>query len=76
VATVALAWILSKPFVTSIIIGAKREDQLEQNLAATELELTADEISELDQVSTLPPEYPGWMIPFQNINRLADVPRM
>jgi aryl-alcohol dehydrogenase-like predicted oxidoreductase len=76
VASVALAWILSKPFVTSIIIGAKREDQLQQNLAATELRLTADEIRQLDEVSTLPPEYPGWMIPFQNINRLADVPRI
>ena len=76
VATVALAWILSKPFVTSIIIGAKREDQLQQNLAATELQLTRDEIQQLDEVSTLPPEYPGWMIPFQNINRLADVPRI
>jgi aryl-alcohol dehydrogenase-like predicted oxidoreductase len=76
VAAVALAWILSKPFVTSIIIGAKREDQLQQNLAATELQLTADEIRQLDDVSTLPPEYPGWMIPFQNINRLADVPRI
>src|ERR1700678_3851869 len=76
VATVALAWILSKPFVTSIIIGAKREDQLQQNLAATELRLTPDEIRQLDEVSTLPAEYPGWMIPFQNMNRLADVPRI
>ena len=76
VAGVALAWILAKPFVTSVIIGAKRVDQLEQNLAATELKLTADEIKQLDEVSVLPPEYPGWMVPFQNINRLADVPRI
>jgi aryl-alcohol dehydrogenase-like predicted oxidoreductase len=76
VAGVALAWILSKPFVTSVIIGAKRVDQLEQNLAATEVKLTADEIKQLDEVSVLPPEYPGWMVPFQNINRLADVPRI
>ena len=76
VATVSLAWVLAKPFVTSVIIGAKRPDQLGQNLAAADLELTPDEIKQLDEVSALPPEYPGWMIPFQNSNRLADVPRV
>jgi aryl-alcohol dehydrogenase-like predicted oxidoreductase len=75
VATVALAWILAKPFVTSVIIGAKRVDQLQQNLAAVSLQLTEDDMVKLDEVSALPPEYPGWMIPFQNLNRLADVPR-
>ncbi len=75
VATVVLAWTLAKPFVTSVIIGAKRVDQLEQNLAACDVQLTEDEIKSLDDVSALPPEYPGWMLPFQNINRLADVPR-
>jgi aryl-alcohol dehydrogenase-like predicted oxidoreductase len=75
IATVALAWLLAKPVVTSVIIGAKRVDQLEQNLAAVELKLTAEDIKQLDEVSVLPPEYPGWMVPFQNINRLADVPR-
>ncbi len=76
VATVALAWILAKPFVTSVIIGAKRIDQLRQNLSAVDLKLAEDELRKLDEVSALPPEYPGWMIPFQNINRLADVPRV
>jgi aryl-alcohol dehydrogenase-like predicted oxidoreductase len=75
VATVALAWILAKPFVTSVIIGAKRVDQLQQNLAAVDLKLSVEEMTQLDEVSALPPEYPGWMVPFQNINRLADVPR-
>jgi aryl-alcohol dehydrogenase-like predicted oxidoreductase len=75
VATVALAWILAKPFVTSVIIGAKRVDQLQQNLSAVDLPLTEDEMQKLDEVSALPPEYPGWMIPFQNRIRLADVPR-
>jgi aryl-alcohol dehydrogenase-like predicted oxidoreductase len=75
IATVVLAWTLAKPFVTSVIIGAKRVDQLQQNLSSTELKLFADEIKELDAVSALPPEYPGWMVPFQNMNRLADVPR-
>jgi aryl-alcohol dehydrogenase-like predicted oxidoreductase len=76
VATVALAWILAKPFVTSVIIGAKRVDQLQQNLSAVDLQLTEDEMQKLDEVSALPPEYPGWMIPFQNRIRLADVPRV
>ena len=76
VATVALAWILAKPFVTSVIIGAKRVDQLQQNLSAVDLQLNESEIQKLDEVSALPPEYPGWMIPFQNRNRLADVPRI
>jgi len=76
VATVALAWVLAKPFVTSVIIGAKRVDQLQQNLSAVDLQLTEDEMQKLDEVSALPPEYPGWMIPFQNRVRLADVPRV
>jgi hypothetical protein len=75
VATVVLSWTLAKPFVTSVIIGAKRVDQLQQNLAGCDVQLTADEIKSLDEVSALPPEYPGWMVPFQNMNRLADVPR-
>ncbi|GAC1357539.1 MAG: aldo/keto reductase [Acidobacteriaceae bacterium] len=76
VATVALAWVLAKPFVTSVIIGAKRLDQLHENLAAADLQLTPEDITQLDDVSALPPEYPGWMVPFQNANRLADVPRI
>ena len=74
-ATVALAYVLAKPFVTSVIIGAKRLDQLHDNLAAVHLKLTTDELKQLDEVSALPPEYPGWMLPFQGANRLANVPR-
>ena len=69
-ARVSLAWLLSKPVVTSIIIGAKRLDQLEDNIAATELQLTPDELNQLDAVSALPPEYPGWMLQTQSSNRL------
>ena len=69
-ARISLAWLLSKPVVTSIIIGAKRMDQLTDNLAAVDLKLTKDELKQLDEVSALPPEYPGWMIPFQTANRL------
>jgi len=69
-ARISLAWLLTKPVVTSIIIGAKRLDQIKDNLAAVELNLTDDEIKQLDEVSALPPEYPGWMLPHQNANRL------
>lgn len=76
VATVSLAWILAKPFVSSVIIGAKRLDQLHENLAADDLVLTAHEMKILDEASALPPEYPGWMVPFQNSDRLGPVERV
>jgi aryl-alcohol dehydrogenase-like predicted oxidoreductase len=72
-ARISLAWLLTKPVVTSVIIGAKRLDQLQDNLAAVEIELTEEEILLLDEVSALPPEYPGWMIPFQGASRLGPV---
>jgi aryl-alcohol dehydrogenase-like predicted oxidoreductase len=70
VAQVALAYILAKPFTTSIIIGAKTEEQLTDNLAAAELELSADEMKRLDEVSALPAEYPGWMFDRQGSHRV------
>ncbi|MEI9977540.1 MAG: aldo/keto reductase [Edaphobacter sp.] len=73
-ARISLAWLLAKPFVTSVIIGAKRLDQLDDNLAAVDIKLTPDELRQLDEVSALPPEYPGWMLPFQGANRLEPVP--
>ncbi|HEV2272784.1 MAG TPA: aldo/keto reductase [Acidobacteriaceae bacterium] len=74
-ARISLAWLLAKPVVTSVIIGAKRLDQLQDNLAAVELKLSDDETKQLDEVSSLPPEYPGWMLPFQDANRLRVAPR-
>jgi aryl-alcohol dehydrogenase-like predicted oxidoreductase len=65
VAQIALAWLLSKPFVSSVIIGARSMDQLRDNVAATRVQLSADEIKLLDEVSQLPVEYPGWMLAFQ-----------
>jgi len=65
VARVALAWLLSRPQVTTVIIGAKTPEQLDDNLGATRLELSADELTALDEVSALAPEYPGWMLAFQ-----------
>jgi aryl-alcohol dehydrogenase-like predicted oxidoreductase len=74
-ARISLAWLLTKPVVTSVIIGAKRRDQLEDNLAAVEITLTENEIKRLDEVSVLPPEYPGWMLPFLDADRLEVVDR-
>jgi aryl-alcohol dehydrogenase-like predicted oxidoreductase len=70
VARVALAYVLSKPFVTTVIIGAKTIDQLKDNLEAATLTLNADELKTLDEVSALPPEYPGWMLARQGAERV------
>ncbi|HEY0483985.1 MAG TPA: aldo/keto reductase [Kofleriaceae bacterium] len=66
VARVALAWQLTRPFVTSIIVGAKKREQLVDNLGAAELKLAAEHVKLLDDASALPAEYPGWMVEFQN----------
>ncbi len=60
VAQIALAWLLHQPSVTSIIIGAKKESQLKDNLASVDVKLEAAELEALDKVSALAPErYPG-----------------
>ncbi|MEI7516319.1 MAG: aldo/keto reductase [Betaproteobacteria bacterium] len=65
VAQVALAWLLSRPQVSTVIMGAKTPEQLAENLGASSLVLTPDELQMLDDVSKLPPEYPGWMLAMQ-----------
>ena len=65
IAQVAIAWLLAKPQVTSVIIGAKRLDQLKDNIASTRVTLSEEDMKVLDEVSTLPREYPGWMLEFQ-----------
>lgn len=65
VAQVALAWILSKQPVSSIIIGARKLEQLKDNIAASKLVLFEDEIRLLNEVSVLSAEYPGWMLTLQ-----------
>ena len=70
VARVALAWLLAKPAVMSIIIGAKTVEQLDDNLAAADLTLTPEEIATLDAASALPSEYPGWMLGRQGAGRI------
>ena len=61
VAQIALAWLLHQPQVTSVIVGAKRPEQLTDNLAATNVRLTDDDLAALDAVTRLPAEYPGWV---------------
>ncbi|MBS7702819.1 aldo/keto reductase [Chelatococcus asaccharovorans] len=75
IAQVALAWLLHQPVVTSVIVGAKRAEQLRENIGATGVELTADDLAALDSVSALPPEYPGWMFARQSANRTKPSPR-
>ncbi|MCP3731900.1 aldo/keto reductase [Sphingomonas sp. MG17] len=70
-ARVALAWLLAKPVVTSVLVGAKRLDQLADNIAAVDLTLTDEEMRQLDEVSELPSEYPGWMVATQGADRFG-----
>lgn len=69
VARVALAWLLHQPVVASVIVGAKTNEQLSDNIAATDLKLSEAEIKTLNDASQLPPEYPGWMFARQNMDR-------
>jgi aryl-alcohol dehydrogenase-like predicted oxidoreductase len=73
VARVALAWLLQRKGVMSVIVGAKTLEQLDDNLAAVKLTLSAEEIAALDKVSALAPEYPGWMIARQSDGRAPAV---
>jgi aryl-alcohol dehydrogenase-like predicted oxidoreductase len=68
-ARLALAWLLTRPFVTSVIIGAKTIEQLDDDLAAVDVEIPPEYVKEIEKISELPPEYPGWMAPWQNRDR-------
>ena len=61
VAQIAIAWLLHRKAVSSVIVGARRLEQLEENIAAVDIEFAAHELDALDRVSSLPSEYPGWM---------------
>jgi aryl-alcohol dehydrogenase-like predicted oxidoreductase len=69
VAQLSLAWLLNQPAVSSVIIGAKNIEQLEDNLKSTEVTFSPEELQKLDEVSHLAPEYPGWMIERQGSDR-------
>jgi len=71
VAQVALAWLLHQSAVTSVIVGAKRVEQLADNIAASGLDLTEADLAALDEASRLPAEYPGWMLERQGAYRTA-----
>jgi aryl-alcohol dehydrogenase-like predicted oxidoreductase len=73
VAGVALAWLLHQSAVTSVIVGAKSREQLQDNMAATQVKLTAEDLTALNQVSALAPEYPGWMLERMGTDRLNSV---
>lgn len=61
VAQVAVAWLLAKPAVSSVILGASKMSQLDDNLAATDVALTAEDVAALDKATETAPSYPGWM---------------
>jgi aryl-alcohol dehydrogenase-like predicted oxidoreductase len=69
VAQIALAWVRLQKGVSSTIIGAKRIDQLNDNLKSIDVELSTDELKRIDEVSALSPEYPGWMVERQSADR-------
>ncbi len=69
VAQIALAWLLHQPAVSTVIIGANKPEQLTDNLNSVEISFTEDELNQLNEVSKLAPEYPGWMIERQGADR-------
>ena len=73
-AQVALNWVLNKPGVDTIVIGARNEDQLEDNLGAVGWSLTDDEMARLDEVSALPEPYPQWHQHLFGIERNPKLP--
>lgn len=72
VAQIAIAWLLHQRVVTSVIVGARRADQLIDNIGASDIELTAAELATLDEASKLAPEYPGWMLALQGGYRTVE----
>ncbi len=69
VAQIALAWLLHQPCVSSVIIGAKKQSQLKDNLGSVDVKLDAEDLKKIDEVSHPLPEYPGWMFGLQGTDR-------
>jgi aryl-alcohol dehydrogenase-like predicted oxidoreductase len=65
-AQIAIAWLLTRPAVASVLVGASKVEQLEDNLAAAELDLSAEDLKALDALTAPPPIYPNWFN--RNIN--------
>jgi len=75
VARLALAWLLTRSFVTSVLVGAKSREQLLDNLAAADVSFTPEQLQALDAASALPREYPGWMLERQNSQKRGVPPK-
>jgi aryl-alcohol dehydrogenase-like predicted oxidoreductase len=60
VSQVALNWLLGRPTISSVIVGARNEEQLRQNLGAVGWKLTAEQVKKLDAASAVQPSYPCW----------------
>jgi aryl-alcohol dehydrogenase-like predicted oxidoreductase len=73
VAQVALAWLLAQSHVTSVIIGAKNQEQLLDNIGSTDLSLSPEQLDAINEASALPSEYPQWMLTRQSGDRLGQV---
>ena len=73
---VALNWVLNKPGVDTVIVGARHEAQLKDNLAAATWRLTAEEMTRLDEVSALPEPYPHWHQHKFGVERNPPTPRL
>jgi len=73
VAQIASAWLLHQEAVTSIIIGVKRLDQLNDNLNSVNIKLSDEELKKLNEISQLSPEYPGWIVIMQSDRRPSEV---
>jgi aryl-alcohol dehydrogenase-like predicted oxidoreductase len=71
-ARVALAWLLARPGITTVIVGARTDEQLSDNLAAVELKLSDEEIGRLEAVSRPPLIYPHWHQRASASERLSD----
>ena len=59
-AQISLAWLLTRPAVSSILVGASSVAQLDENLKATDVKLEADELAALDEATKPTPPYPHW----------------
>ncbi|MGB8666559.1 MAG: aldo/keto reductase, partial [Serratia inhibens] len=71
-AQVALAWLLARPTITSVVIGARNDNQLQDNLQAANLTLSEEELQRLEEVSRPPLIYPYWHQAATAPDRLSD----
>jgi aryl-alcohol dehydrogenase-like predicted oxidoreductase len=71
-ARIALAWVLDRPGVSSVVIGARTDEQLNDNLAVVDFKLSAEERARLDKVSLMPLPYPYWHQGMTASDRLSE----